>query len=266
MRTLGPVTRAVLATWVVVWVASFLTGLRGAGIAGALAWNAPALLHGSLLALPGALTYTLAHDPYGVLHLLVNSLMFFWFAPEMERLWPGARFVRLLLYAAGAGAGAHLVLAALLPGSFPGLVLGGSGLVSAVLAASAAIYPDREVSLIFFRCRLVHFFLGLLALDLLWLIADLAGRGGGVAHDVHLAGAAVGWVWAGGFWRRGFAPPGAAWLRGWRARRAAGRLRREAAEEAELDRILAKIGREGLTALTAGERAFLERRSKRSRR
>lgn len=267
MLTQSPVTRAILATWVAIWLLSFLSALAGPGLAAWLALDAAALLDGRLLALPGVLTHAVAHDPYGVLHLLLNALAFFWLAPELELLWPGRRFLLFLAGAALAGAGVHLLLAAAFPASFAFVVLGGSGLVSAVLAAHAAIYPDRQLSLIFFRCRLIHFFLVLLALDVLWFIADLAGRHSGVAHEVHLAGTAVGWLHAGGFWRRG-APFGDrnrspfARLRAWRDRRAA---RRAASDEAELDRILAKIGRHGMPALTAAERSFLERRSRRSR-
>jgi membrane associated rhomboid family serine protease len=267
MPTLGPVTRAILATWVAIWVLSFLTALAGPGLAAWLALDAVALFHGNLLAFPGILTHALAHDPYGILHLLFNALAFFWLAPELELLWPGRRFLIFLATAALAGAGLHLLLAALFPVAFAGIALGGSGLVSAVLAAHAAVYPDRQLSLIFFRCRLIHFFLVLLLLDLLWFIADLAGRHSGIAHEIHLAGSAVGWLYAGGCWRRGGLPalatrgPLARWG-SWRAARAA---RRAAAEEAELDRILAKIGREGMPALTAAERAFLERRSRHSR-
>lgn len=266
MPTFGSITRALLATWVALWILSFLSALAGPGLAAYLALDAPGLLAGRWLALPGILTHALVHDPYGILHLLFNALIFYVFAPEIERLWPGRRFLRFLLAAAAAGAAVHVLLAALLPASFPGLVLGGSGLVSAVLSASAAVYPDRRISLIFFECRLIHFFLGLLILDLLWLVADLAGRSSGVAHDVHLAGAAVGWLRAHGSWRRGWrAPWGDGPFARLRRRLAEGRARRASAEEAELDRILAKIGREGIQTLEPAERAFLERRSRRSR-
>lgn len=267
MQPLGPVTRAVLVTWVAMWIVSFLSALAGPGVTSWLALNAGAIVHGHFGALPGLLTYVLVHDPYGILHLLVNGLMFSWWAPEVETLWPRSRMVKLLFWATLAGAGVNLFLTWLVPQSFNGLVLGGSGWVSAVFAAHAAVYPGRILNLLVLRCRLISFFLVLCALDLLWLIADLAGRVDGVAQEVHLAGALTGWLWAGGFWRRGWSPGWAQGLaarfRGWQSRR---RQNRHAGEEAELDRILAKIGRDGLNALDAGERAFLERRSKRRKR
>lgn len=267
MQPLGPVTRAVLVTWVALWVVGFLSALAGPGISLWLALDAPAILRGDLSALFTVLTYAWVHDPYGILHLFVNGLMFYWWAPEVETLWRRGRMVQLLLVATLAGAGVNLLLSWLLPGSFAGRVLGGSGLVSAVLAAHAAVYPGRMLNLLVLRCRLISFFLVLCALDLLWLIADLAGRVDGVAQEVHLAGALTGWIWAGGFWRHGLKPGfGGGWSRRLQNWRAARRQRQEAGEEAELDRILAKIGREGLNALDEAERAFLERRSKRRKR
>jgi membrane associated rhomboid family serine protease len=262
------VTRAVLVTWVALWVAGFLSALAGGpGISLRLALDAPAILHGDLGALFTVLSYAWVHDPNGILHLLINGLMFYWWAPEVETLWRRGRMVTFLLLATLAGAGVNLLLTWLLPGSFNSRVLGGSGLVSAVLAAHAAIYPGRILNLLVLRCRLISFFLVLCALDLLWLIADMAGRIDGVAQEVHLAGALTGWIWAGGFWRHGIKPGfGGGMARRWQNWRTARRQRQEAGEEAELDRILAKIGREGLNALNAEERAFLERRSKRRKR
>lgn len=267
VQPLGPVTRAVLATWVALWVIGFLSAIAGPGLAPWLALDSAAILDGRLRALPTVLTYALVHDPYGILHVLMNCLMFFWWAPEVEVLWRRGRMVNFLLVAALAGAGVNLLLSGLAPVAFHAQVLGGSGLVFAVLAAHAAVYPERILNLLVLRCRLISFFLVLCALDLLWLIADLAGRVDGVAQEIHLAGALTGWLWAGGFWRRGIDHRvGGNLAAKWRAWRSGRRQRREAGEEAELDRILAKIGRDGISALTASERAFLDRRSKRRKR
>ena len=141
-------------------------------------------------------------------------------------------------------------------------VVGGSGLVWTVLAASAAMYPGRRLNLILFTCTLRSFFLVLLGLDFLCFLADLFGTGNGVAQQVHLAGALVGWLAVGGF-GRGELPGFLLRWRQKRARKLADRAREaDAAVEAELDRILAKIGREGMTSLTAREREFLHKRSR----
>lgn len=265
MQSLGKLTRGLLIVWGVLWVASFLIALADDGALAPLRLDPAALLAGRPAALPGVLGYVLLHDPRGVLHLLVNALLFHAFAPEIERLWPGRKFAIFLATAALAGAGCTLLLAALLPSAFAVPVIGGSGLVAAVIAAQAAVYPDRIVQLIVFQCRMRSFMLGLLLLDLLGLIASLAGRPSLVAYPVHLAGFASGWLWAGGFWRLGW-DPAASWRRlgaRRRARRATREQRERAAEERELDRILAKIGSHGIGSLEESERAFLERRSRR---
>lgn len=265
MATLGPITRGILVVWVALWIVSFLATLADPAALRLLWLDPRALLEGRLAAVPGVLGHALLHDPQHSLHLLLNGLIFALFAPEAERLWPRRRCLIFLGAAALAGAAATVLLAALAPSGFARPVIGGSGLVSAVIAVHAAVYPDRLLNLILFRCRLIRLFQVLLALDLLGLIATLAGRPDGIAHQVHLAGFASGWLWAGGSWRRGW--DGKALLRRFagrrRARRAAREERAQAGQERELDRILAKIGREGIGSLSEGERRFLEERSRR---
>lgn len=265
MPTLGPITRGLLIAWVVLWVASFLVALADPALLRPLVLDPVALLAGDPAAWPGVLGYVLLHDPTHTLHLLFNALVFAMFAPEIERLWPRRRFVLLLGAAALAGALATVLLAAFGPSGFRASVMGGSGLVAAMIAATAAIYPDRRLNLLFFSCRLMSLFLVLVGLDLLFLIGTFAGKAGTTAHHVHLAGTATGWLWAGGFWRRGWS--GGALLGRWSARRSARRAARaqaaRAEEERELDRILAKISSHGIGALDDSERRFLEKRSRR---
>lgn len=267
MPSLGPITRGILIAWAAVWIASFLVTLSAPAEL-AWAWLDPAaILAGRPGALPGALGYVLVHDPTRTLHLLLNALMFAFFAPEVERLWPGRRFLLFLLAAALAGAAAAVGLAALLPRAMSAPVIGGSGLVAATLAASAAVYPGRRVSLILFSCRLSSLVLVLVLLDALFLVGALAGRPSTTANQVHLAGYAAGWLWAGGAWRRGWSP--AAWAEKFAARRALRRREKQerlrAAEDLELDRILAKIGSRGIGSLDDAERLFLEKRSRRKK-
>lgn len=262
MQATAPIVRRILIAWGVLWVLSFLTALgSGPGLAGWLQLDPTALLRGDFSGLAGILGYALVHDPYGILHVAVNAWMFHLFAPEVETLYR-RRFVRMLVVSALVGAAVTLLLAATPMPSFDASVVGGSGLVATMLAVNAAIYPDRRLNLLIVQPRLIVFFAVLVGLDLLGFIAQCAGRGGGVATQVHLAGAAVGWFWADGFARLGWPDP----LSRWRASRQEAARRREATraadDEAELDRILAKISREGLPSLTAKERDFLEKRSR----
>jgi membrane associated rhomboid family serine protease len=211
--------------------------------------------------LPGILGYTLVHSRLSIFHLLFNGYMFALFAPEIERLFPGKFFMVLMLKAALAGAVTTLVLYWLMPATFGHPVIGGSGLVTAVFAASAAMYPGRIMNLLFLRIRLITFFLVLIGLDLLFFFGNILGSADGVAHHVHLAGAFIGWTAVGGFQR--FDGPWKGWIEKSARKKTQKQQRQSQNDEAELDRILAKISREGLPSLTAKERQFLEQRSKR---
>ncbi len=257
-----PLVRRLLLLWVAVWLAESLLFLGGLDLAGFLALRPADLLGLDVLALPGLVTYAVAHAPFPtLLHLAVNAYLLWVFGGEVETLWPGRRFLAFLGWVVLVGAGVHLLLVPLMGAS---MVLGGSGIVNAVLAANAAMYPGRILDLILLRCRLITFFLVWLAVDVLRALYMAGGMGTGVAADVHLAGAAVGWIWAGGLERHG--GPFRGIILRWRGRQAEQARRRAREEEAELDRILAKIGREGLSSLSPRERRFLERRSGRGRR
>ncbi len=258
---LTPLVKRLLILWATLWVLGFLTGGSTGGLQRWLDLDPRGISSFDFLSLPGIFGYVLIHSQLSIFHLLVNGYMFALFAPEIERVFPGERFLRLLGKACLAGAASTLILYWLMPHTFDAPVIGGSGLVSAVFAASAALYPERLLNLLFLRLRLITFFLFLTGLDLLFFFGNLLGRADGVAHHVHLAGALVGWMAVGGFQR--LDGPWRAWIEKANRRKAAKQQRQNQDLEAELDRILAKISRDGLPSLTAAERRFLEHRSKR---
>jgi len=219
----------------------------------------PTLLQGNLAAIPGLVTYALVHDPGNILHAGINMYLLYAFGGEVEILYRGRRFLGFLLAATLAGSVFHLLLSSL-SFDFASRVVGGSGIVMAILAVNAAIYPGRILNLLILRCRMITFFLFFVGLDLLNFLATWVGGNIQVATDVHLAGAAAGWIWAGGFQR--FDNPIGRVSRRWREKQAAAGRQRRRAGEAELDRILAKISRGGLPSLTRGERKFLKKRSR----
>lgn len=260
MFTLTPIVRRLLILWVALWVLDFLGSLMGAGFSQWLLLDPWGLFQGDWSAAPGLVGYVFIHDSRSLFHLLGNAWMFALFAPEIERLFPGRRFLLLLLRATLVGSFATLFLAWMLPQSFSNPVLGGSGLVAAVLAASAAMYPHRILNLILLRVRLLHLFLFLTVLDLLGFLAQCAGQGKPVAYAVHLAGALVGWLAVGGFQR--FPGPWQKFALARRARKDAKRKRYESECDAFLDHLLAKISRDGMHSLSAEEKRFLLDRSR----
>jgi hypothetical protein len=261
MMQLTPLVKRILIAWAAIWAIGFLTGINGPGLAAWLALDPVGLLNFEFTSLPGLVTYTFAHSPHSIFHLLLNAWMFALFAPEIEVLLPGKRFWLFLLKAALWGSGFSLLLYGLFPSSFFHTVTGGSGLVAAVFAASAAMYPQRMISLIIIQIRLLHFFLFLAAVNLIFFLGQILGAGDGIAYHVHLAGGLCGWLAVGGFQR--FDGPWRRWAEKSAARKAAKNQQQYQDDEAELDRILAKISKDGLPSLTDAERSFLERRSKR---
>lgn len=264
MIALTPIVRRLLILWAAIWVVDFVLSLWSAGLSGWFCLDPAALLRGDLLKIPGLVGYTFLHQPRNIFHLLMNGWMFALFAPEIERLFPGKRFLLYLLKAALAGAGITLFLAWLMPHAFAIPVLGASGLVAAVLASSAAMYPHRMLSLILFQVRLLYFFLFLVVLDLLWLLASMANQGDGKANAVHLAGAFVGWMAVGGFQR--FAGPWAPFVAQRKAQKEQKSAASKAQEEERMDQILAKISREGMPGLSAKEKQFLQQQSRKKSR
>lgn len=259
MTTLTPTVRLLLIIWAAAWVAGFLFNLGEVSIAHTFGFSTTGVMGGEWGSILGIAVYPLLHDPLSLFHVLINCLVFYWFGPEVERWNPGRRFPRLLIQASLAGVALRFLFSALSP-HFGAPVVGGSGLVACCIAYLAAVMPDLRLNLILLQVRLLPFFLFFTALDLLRLIATFAGQPAGIAADVHLAGALVGWTVAGG-WERF---PLFARVRGRaRARQQEKQQAAAAKDGAELDRILAKISSEGIGSLTPAERKFLERRSKR---
>ena len=259
VTTLTPIVRLLLIIWAALWVLGFLVQLGAEPLAYSLGFSPEGVVEGQIGSILGFAVYPFLHDSTSIWHLAINCLLLFYFGPEVERLNPGNRFLRLLVTAAVAGAAARFLLY-LVTDKFSGPVVGGSGLVSCCFAFLAAVMPGTRVSLLVITVRLLPLFLVLTGLDLLRLIATLAGQPSGVAAEIHLAGALVGWTAAGG-WERF---PLFAGIRDKAAQKRAEKARQgDLKDEAELDRILAKISRDGIGSLSAREKKFLEQRSKR---
>jgi membrane associated rhomboid family serine protease len=199
-------------------------------------------------------TYMFLHG--GLLHLFFNMLFLWMLGSELERYWGSREFVKYYLVT---GVGAGVINALVQPHSgVP--IIGASGAVFGLIIAFGMAFPNRELLLYFvIRIKAKHF---AVLIGLLELISLFALPNAGVARFAHLGGLVVGYFYL--KWEK-FSYP----LRRWYAR---GRLkvedsarRREEEKgrktQAEVDRILDKIGREGLDSLTPRERDFLQKQS-----
>jgi membrane associated rhomboid family serine protease len=232
-----------------------------------------ALVPSRLLTQPwSVVTYMFLHA--GLFHLLFNMLALFFFGPPLEERWGGTEFVKFYLIAGIGGA----VLSLAFPNS---MVLGASGAVYGVMVAFAMYWPDNPI-----------YIWGIFPVKAKWLVAflvgisifySLSGGSSGVAHLAHLGGAATAF-----FYLRSplgpsqwGAPKPRRKPRQWRVMSSAARddrprdtaddrpTRPSAREQRqvldEVDRILDKISKEGLSALTDDERRHLDDASRRFR-
>lgn len=253
-----PMVKRLILANVAVYVVTLLLGFQDAAYAWVLETFgfAPRAWWESLPWIPiwQPVTYAFLHAKAPT-HLLWNMLMLFFFGSMLEEIVGGRRFLAAYAGSLLAGALLHLVLA-MVP-ALGGRAIGASGACLGVLVALATLRPATRVLLLFIPVTLKALAIGVVALDLVWLTLNLQGGVDGVAHGVHIGGAA----W--GFW---IARSGWIWRDPWvalEARRAARREERRLSDEERMDQLLAKISREGMGSLTRAERAFLKRMSAR---
>jgi membrane associated rhomboid family serine protease len=261
-------TVGLLVIYAVVFLAELAVGRffpDQARIFGYLALSKEGLEHGFVWQL---ITYQFMHA--GWLHLLMNGWVIFMFGREMESILGGRKFLALML-SSGILGGVFQVLAALVwPHYFGGPVVGASACAFGLVAAFAAMFPERELTLLLFFVIPVH----LRARTLLIISGMVALVGFGwhfdkVAHAAHLGGMAMGWYFVRGILQGDWARLGGA-LRP-AEKKLPPRLRPEPADEkpegsfmeSEVDPILDKISAHGIQSLTQREREILEAARKR---
>lgn len=209
-----------------------------------------------------AITYMFVHA--GFMHIFFNMFGLFIFGPRVESRLGPARFLSLY-FISGLG-GALLSLAT--PGAE---IVGASGALFGVMYAFAHYWPDAGIFIfplpIPIPARIFVF--GFAALS---LVMGMSG-GGGIAHFAHLGGFVAGFLymrWVDAFtgsarFKAKTAAPSAP-KPSQNDRRRWEQINRDdmhPVNREELDRILDKISRDGMTSLSTAEREFLERFSRR---
>jgi membrane associated rhomboid family serine protease len=230
-----------------------------------LDWRYLALVPSAILLQPwGVFTYMFVHG--GFWHLAFNMLGLFFFGPRLEQQLGGKSFLWLYLISGFGGAAFSFFFAQY------GAVVGASGAVFGVLLGYAYFWPRERI-----------YVWGIIPVEARWLVGILAamalysgfsGAGAGVAHFAHLGGFVAGYLYL--RWRKRkylqqweplVAPKvklakaasrtsdGEA-IKRWTAIRTDGlhELNRE-----EVQRLLRKAQKDGVSALTLGERAMLDR-------
>lgn len=201
------------------------------------------------------------HDVETPMHILMNMLVLYFFGTMLESLVGTLRFT--LTYFAAMFTGALLFLGVgIVAGAVTGHpqtpALGASGACLGILVAMAMLRPHAPIVFIVVPMTLRTLALIFVGFDIFGLLVEIATKASdGTAHVIHLGGALYGFVAvkSGLIWR----DPVEAVER----RRAVKEVERAASDEQRMDEILAKIHREGMSALTKGEREFLKRVSAR---
>lgn len=218
------------------------------------------------------LTYGFVHDPRALTHIVFNMLALWFLGREVENRYGTAEFTRLYLVMVVVGGIVWAVVGKLsgLPRVIDGRlldpsVIGASGAIAGIVVLFALNFPRRIILFMFFL-PMPAWVLGVLLvfLDAWNAVAD---RHSQVAYVVHLAGAAFAFIYFQQQWNFGRLFSGFHWPR----LRSRPRLRvhdpdeleeDEGVPEAEVDRILEKIHREGEASLTRKERGILENASR----
>jgi membrane associated rhomboid family serine protease len=211
------------------------------------------------------LTYGFVHaPPPQYTHLIFNMLVLWFLGRDVESLYGRGEFLRLYLVLLLAGS-LFWGIAAKLQGMPSGTLLGASGAISGIVVLYALNFPRRTL-LLFFVIPVPAWVVGVLLVGFDLYGAIALRQESNIAYTVHLAGAALAFLYFQFRWN--FGRVTGSWLRLDRLKRRP-RLRvhdpepeQESDLHEEVDRILEKIHREGETSLTRKERRILETASR----
>ncbi|MCB1097217.1 MAG: rhomboid family intramembrane serine protease [Verrucomicrobiae bacterium] len=265
----------IISTAIVFVLQIFSTGNSGSVVENWLALDTSGVLHGQIWRL---FTSAFCHDPSGLMHILFNMLILWWFGKTLEQRYGSREF--LLFYLAGALCASIAFIGIDLASGGFGSAIGASGAVMAVMMLYAAHYPRQRIYIWFvIPVEIRWLVLAYVIFDLFPVLQTLAGNpsGDGIAHSAHLGGLAFGFC----YWKFGWYL-GPLWERvanvflktkpstGSKKKRASGRKiipmpgtrqttgpTSAAAFEKEVDRILQKIVDKGNSSLTSQERETL---------
>ncbi len=271
---LPPVTKTLLVLNVLIFVAFNLLGFAG-GQKGDL-YNWLSLQPGDFFRPWQLLTHAFLHGGFG--HILFNMFALWMFGAAVEQVFGWLKFLLFYLLCALGGGLAYWLLWPVAP------AVGASGALYGVLTAFGLLFPDALVFLYFVPIKGKYLVIVFFAMELL---LGVTGTQSGVAHFAHLGGLVTAYLFMAITTR---SIPGLSAFRRdrimpteptlvvppTRSVPTADELPRREPEpvveearivretpRAEIDRILAKIASDGMTALTSTERELLLSATKR---
>lgn len=258
--------------WVTVFIFFLQTLDQRGGMTQWLAMTSEGVRHAELWRL---VTYIFAHG--SIWHLLFNMWGLYVFGKAVEQAIGAPRFLYLYLTSGAIGALCWQLFNWNDQGA---VVIGASGSLFGVMMAAAMLFPNQKIQLLLppVELKLKTFVAIYAGLE---VMSELSRWENGIAHLAHLGGLLGGFVYL----RRampeaGFSPVQML-TRWWRQRRARARQQQFSAVppplppehepmpenfREEIDRILDKIGAQGIGSLTPEERKTLEKARERLKR
>lgn len=220
----------------------------------------------------------------GIWHLLTNMLVMYWFGKVIEEFLGSKKVLPLFIYGGLAGNVLYLITANLIPvfhnNMMNAYLIGASGAVMALVVAAATLTPNYTFMLPFFSAvKIAWIALFYVLLDLIALPAMASGSDDGVGHFAHLGGAAFGYFfirqlqkgndWSIGFnklvdWLVGLTKPRGPKISYKNSSNQKQKIIAADDQQKKLDTILDKISQSGYEGLTASEKEFLFRYSKKN--
>ena len=220
-------------------------------------------------------TYGFAHDPKVLGHVFWNMFGLWIFGRDVETIYGRKELLRIYLTTIILGGLAWCLREYFFVQSDGRTILiGASGAVTAIVLLFVFHYPKRTI-LLMFVLPVPAWVVGLLIIggNILMLLQSQSDVS--IAFDVHLVGAAFAIAYFRFGWNLGRMLPNLGWLRGGVPkvkRRPKLKLHdperddRYRKQDAEADRVLDKVSREGMDSLSSKERRTLEEYSRRMRR
>ncbi|MBN3040976.1 MAG: rhomboid family intramembrane serine protease [Candidatus Omnitrophica bacterium] len=201
-------------------------------------------------------TYMFLH--HDIMHLVWNMLILYFCGPSLERVWGSREF---LVYYFFSGIGAALCSFIF---SFNASIIGASGAIYGLLVACAFIFPEALVLVFFlFPMKIRHFVILIMAMSILGAFSSSSN---GIAHFAHLGGGLFGFLYLKSEWLK-HKLLGVDFSLNFKRKGPPGRKSRKTRFENldnEVDRILDKISKKGISSLSRRERQILEEKSKKS--
>ncbi len=202
-------------------------------------------------------TFTYLHDQGGLMHVGFNMLGLYFLGTPLERHWGTKRF--FWFYTLGGFAAVLLYFGLTLAGVLnpAGILVGASGGVLAVLGACAVLFPHMRLIMVLFPVPIRAAALILAVLYGFNLMNQGANAGGDACHFAGLA-FGIAWGYRGQGWMRRIDQAKENVKRGaWEAKR-----RKQQDIENDVDHILAKLHRDGISSLSRSDKRKLQEATK----